>query len=215
MQALSITDFKKLMEEDAVVLDTRSTEEFTHSFVPGAISIAVSEKMEEWANSLLSPNDPIVLITTPGTEKEINDRLAKAGFSNIKGYLDGGYATWQKNGEEEDMIINVEADELMMDIPFDDNLVVVDVRKPSEFADGHLKDAMNIPLADMKDPASMANIEDHHNLYVHCAAGYRSVIAASLLKRQGIHNLRNILGGWNSIKEEEKAEIVKDASGLN
>ena len=215
MHALSITDFKKLIQEDAIVLDTRPVAEFTRSFVTGAVSIAVSEKMEEWATSLLSVNDPILLITSFSQEQQIHDRLEKAGFNNIKGYLDGGYATWEKEGEETDMIIDVEADELMMDIPFDDNLVIIDVRKPVEFAEGHLKEAMNIPLADMKDPASMANIDHHHNLYVHCAAGYRSVIAASLLKRQGIHNLRNIVGGWNAIKEEEKAEIVKEASGLN
>ena len=113
------------------------------------------------------------------------------------------------------MIINVEADELMMDIPFDKNLVVVDVRKPVEFAEGHLSDAINIPLNEMTDPGSMANIEDRHNLYVHCAGGYRSVIAASLLKRQGIHNLRNIPGGWDKIKEQQKVEIVKEASVLN
>lgn len=215
MQALSIAALQQLIEEDVIILDTRNTEEFTKSFVPGAISIAVSEKLEEWVNTLLSPTDPIALITAAGDEEKVYSRLEKAGFTNLKGYLDGGFPAWEKSGEETDMIINVEADELMMDIPFDDSLVILDVRKPGEFADGHLKDAINIPLADMKDPGSMANIEDSHNLYVHCAAGYRSVIAASMLKRQGIHNLRNVLGGWNSIKEEEKAEIVKEASGLN
>ncbi len=113
------------------------------------------------------------------------------------------------------LLIDVEPDELMMDIPFDPNLVVVDVRKPVEFAEGHLPNAINIPLNEMTDPGSMANIEDHHNLYIHCASGYRSIIAASLLKRQGIHNLRNIAGGWNKIKEQEKVEIVKEASLLN
>jgi rhodanese-related sulfurtransferase len=113
------------------------------------------------------------------------------------------------------LIIDVEADELMMDIPFDPNLMVVDVRKPNEYADGHLRDALNLPLNEMLDPASMATIEDRHNVYVHCAGGYRSVIAASLLKRQGLHNLRNVVGGWGKIKEQEKAEVVKEANVLN
>jgi rhodanese-related sulfurtransferase len=108
------------------------------------------------------------------------------------------------------MIIDVEADELMMDMPHDKNLVVVDVRRETEFADGHLKNAVNIPLNEMTDPGHIANFEDTQNLYVHCAGGYRSVIASSLLKRQGIHNLRNVLGGWSKIKEQEKAEIVKE-----
>jgi rhodanese-related sulfurtransferase len=109
----------------------------------------------------------------------------------------------------------VEADELLMDMQFDKNLVVLDVRKENEFAEGHLPDAVNLPLNEMTDPGTMANIEDGHNLYVHCAGGYRSVIACSLLKREGIHNLRNISGGWNAIKAQEKVEIIKEKSVLN
>jgi rhodanese-related sulfurtransferase len=92
---------------------------------------------------------------------------------------------------------------------------VLDVRKPAEYADGHLKNAVNLPLDDLTDPGNMGDIEEHHNLYVHCAGGYRSVIAASMLKRQGIHNLRNVLGGWNKIKAIEVAEIVKETPMLN
>ena len=112
------------------------------------------------------------------------------------------------------MIVDVEADELAMDIPFDPNLVVIDVRKETEYADGHVSVAINIPLNDLIDPASMANLEDTHNMYVHCAGGYRSVIALSLLKRQGFHNLRNVIGGFQQIKllgdkiEIEKSEPV-------
>jgi rhodanese-related sulfurtransferase len=85
-----------------------------------------------------------------------------------------------------------------------------------EFADGHVKDALNLPLNDMNDLAMLANFEENQNLYVHCAGGYRSVIAVSLLKRQGIHNVRNVLGGWGKIKEQEgKIEVVKETSVLN
>ena len=102
-----------------------------------------------------------------------------------------------------------------MDKQFDNNLVVLDVRKENEFAEVHLPDAMNLPLNEMTDPGTMANIDESHNLYVHCAGGYRSVIACSLLKRQGIDNIRNIAGGWNAIKAQEKVEIVKEKSVLN
>jgi len=148
-------------------------------------------------------------------EKETIIRLARVGFSTVQGYLEGGYAAWKNAGEAIDMIIDVEADELMMDIPHDKNLLVVDVRRPAEFADGHLKDALNLPLNDLTDPAMIANLEEDQNLYVHCAGGYRSIIAASLLKRQGIHNLRNVTGGWGKIKEQERAEIIKETSVLN
>jgi rhodanese-related sulfurtransferase len=122
---------------------------------------------------------------------------------------------WKNEGNPIDLIIDVEADELAMDLPFDENIIVVDVRRETEFADGHISGAVNIPLNDLTDPASMANIDDHHNVYVHCAGGYRSIIATSLFKRQGIHNLRNVVGGWASIKEQPNIEIVKDTSVLN
>jgi rhodanese-related sulfurtransferase len=157
----------------------------------------------------------MILITEPGNERETIVRLARVGFSQVAGYLQGGFEAWVAAGEPIDLIIDVEADELAMDIPFDENLVVLDVRKPAEFADGHVKDARNIPLDELIDPAAMAQIEDEQNVYVHCAGGYRSVIAASLLKRQGIHNLRNVVGGWARIKEQENIETVKENSVLN
>ncbi len=215
LTALSIPDFKTWIEKDAIILDTRNADIFPDGFVPGSISIGLEGRFAEWAGSLLSFDEPIILVTEPGREKETIIRLARVGFDKIKGYLNGGYESWQKSGEPIDLVINIEPDELMMDIPFDDKLIIMDVRKPVEFAEGHLKNALNVPLNDLNDPANMANITEENNVYVHCAGGYRSIIAASLLKRQGIHNLRNVAGGWAKIKEEEKAEIVKEKSVLN
>ena len=215
LKALSIDEFKQLIKTDTLILDTRHADTFTQGFIPGSISIGLEGRFAEWAGSLLPFDAPMVLVTDPGQEKETIVRMARVGFDKIAGYLDGGYDAWKNAGEETDMIINVEADELMMDIPHDKNLVVLDVRRSTEFADGHLKDAQNLSLSDMTDPATMATLEETQNLYVHCAGGYRSVIASSLLKRQGIHNLRNVLGGWGKIKEQEKAEIVKETSVLN
>ena len=215
LKALSIDKFRQLKMDDIIILDTRRADIFTQGFVPGSISIGLEGRFAEWAGSLLPFDAPIVLITETGQEKETIVRMARVGFSTVTGYLDGGYETWKNAGEEIDMIIDIEADELMMDIPHDKNLVVIDVRRPSEYADGHLKDAVNLTLSEMTDPLSMANLEDEQNLYVHCAGGYRSVIASSLLKRQGYHNLRNVAGGWGKIKEQEKAEIVKETSVLN
>ena len=113
------------------------------------------------------------------------------------------------------MIIDVEADELAMDIPHDPNLQVVDVRRETEFADGHVKDAINMPLNDMTDVALIAGFEDNQNIYVHCGSGYRSVIACSLMKAQGLHNIRNIVGGWSSIKEQQSIKTAKEPSVLN
>jgi hydroxyacylglutathione hydrolase len=216
MKAIPVAAFKKLIQEESIIiLDTRRVEEFTKGFVPGSISIGLEGRFAEWAGSLLPFDAPMLLVTEPGQEKESIIRMARVGLDKVQGYLEGGYESWQNSGEAIDMIVDVEADELMMDIPFDPNLVVLDVRKPAEYAEGHLSEAVNIPLNDMTDPGSMANIEDQQNVYVHCTGGYRSVIAASLLKRQGIHNIRNVVGGWNKIKDLEKVEIVKEKSVLN
>ena len=215
MTALSVDAFKQLATDDVFVVDTRHADVFALGFVPGSIFIGLEGRFAEWAGSLLPFDKDILLVTEPGKEEETIIRLARVGFSRMIGFLNGGFAAWKEAGEPTDMIISIEADELAMDIPFDDQLLVVDVRRETEFADGHVRDAINIPLNEMTDPASMANIDDKHNLYVHCAGGYRSVIAASMLKRQGIHNLRNVLGGWNAIKEQEKIEQVKENSVLN
>ena len=212
---LSVQQAKEALEGDTILLDTRPASEFTLGFVPGSIFIGLEGRFAEWAGSLLPFDKPMMLVTEPGQERETIVRLARVGFSKVMGYLEGGYEAWQQSGEETDMIIDVEADELAMDLPFDDNLLVLDVRKQTEYADGHVKDALNIPLADLIDPLNMSAIEEEHNVYVHCAGGYRSVIAASFLKRQGIHNLRNVVGGWAKIKEEERIKTVKDKSVLN
>ncbi len=215
LQELSADEFAQLAKEEAIILDTRHADLFMKGFVPGSVSIGLEGRFAEWAGSLLPFDKPLILVTETGKEKETIIRLARVGFDKIKGHIRGGFEAWQAAGHPIDMIIDVDADELMIDLPHDPNLVVVDVRRETEFADGHLKGAVNIPLQEMTDPGSIANIEDHHNLYLHCAGGYRSVIAASLLKREGIHNLRNINGGWARIKEQEKAEIVKENSVLN
>ena len=216
LRPLNLATFKELLkEEDTVLLDTRTADLFVEGFIPGSISIGLDGRFAEWAGSLLPFDKPIVLVTAPGEEKESVVRLARVGFDKVKGFLEGGFPIWRQSGEPIDMIIDVEADELAMDIPFDENLLVLDVRRETEFADGHVKDAVNLPLSEMTDPASMVNLEERHNIYLHCGGGYRSVIAASLLKRQGFHNLRNVTGGWGRIKDQKGIEIVKDKSVLN
>ena len=217
LQPLNVDVFKsKIKNSDVIILDTRRAEIFTQGFVPGSIFIGLEGRFAEWAGSLLSFDKPIILVTENGKEKETIIRLARVGFEKIDGYLQSGYEAWKAAGEPIDIIIDVEADELAMDIPFDENLVIVDVRKETEFADGHIKQAVNIPLLELNDPGSMANMEDNQNIYIHCAGGYRSLIASSLIKKEGIHNIRNVVGGWKSIKElSDKFEIEKTVEALN
>ncbi len=217
LKPLSVKEFKALGEDvdNVIILDTRRAATFTQGFIPESISIGLEGRFAEWAGNVLPFDKKIMLVTEPGKEKESVIRLSRVGFEKFAGYLDGGYEAWKKASEKIDLIIDVEPDELLIDLPFDENLVVIDVRKEVEFAEGHVKGAINIPLNNFTDPGSMANIEDKDNLYVHCAGGYRSVIAASLMKRQGIHNLHNVLGGWNKIKELEKVKVEKSVEVLN
>jgi hydroxyacylglutathione hydrolase len=112
-------------------------------------------------------------------------------------------------------VISIEPDELAMDIPHDPNLVLIDVRRETEYGDGHIDKALNIPLDELTDPATLADFEENYNIYLYCGSGYRSMIAASLFKRQGFHNLRNVEGGFEKIREQKTIPIVKENSVLN
>lgn len=215
LKALSIEEFKKSVEEDAIILDTRKATEFTQGFVPNAISIGLEGRFAEWAGVLLPFHQKIVLVTDEGKEEETIVRMARVGFDQIVGYLEGGYKAWKEAGEKIDLIIDIEADELKMDMNYDSRLVIIDVRKELEFDNGHVQTALNIPLQTMNDVAVLSNIEDDHNVYIHCAGGYRSVIAASIMKKQGIHNIRNVLGGYDQIKLIPDMHLVAAKEVLN
>lgn len=212
---LTVAQFKQKIDKDLIVLDTRTAEVFSKGFIPGSVFIGLEGRFAEWAGSLLPFHQRLLLVTDAGKEEETIVRLARVGFDNVEGYLKGGFAAWKKAGETIDMVIEVDADELAMDLPFDNNLTVVDVRNENEFAEGHVKDAMNFPLSNMTDMAQIARFEENQNIYVHCGSGYRSVIASSLLKRQGYHNIHNVAGGWGKIKEQKNIATEKQASVLN
>jgi hydroxyacylglutathione hydrolase len=217
MQTIATAQLKQMLQEDdqLCIIDTRSAAEFTDGFIPGAVFAGQEGNFVEWMLSLFAPDTKMVLVTNTGKEKECIRLLADAGFRNIKGYLHGGFDAWRDSGNEIDMIINVDAGEMAMDIAFDEHLVILDVRRPVEYAEGHIDQAVNLPLIDIKDPGNLAQLGEHDNLYIHCARGYRSVIAASLLKQQGFDNLRNVLGGWEFIKHTKGVKIVKETSALN
>ena len=207
-KALTIDEFKAAEANGAWILDTRPATTFTHGFVPESISIGLDGRYAEWAGTLLPLTQKLILVTENGKEEESIIRLARVGFDYVVGYLAGGYEAWQAAGEKVDMIIDIEPDEFALDIPHDTRMEVLDVRKEGEYAAGHVQGATNLPLNTMMDPANLAMVETDHNVYVHCAGGYRSVIAASLLKRQGFHNLRNVLGGWGKMKNERGIPVV-------
>ena len=209
MQPLSAEAFEKASKEEGVwIIDTRDKDVFTQGFIPGSIFIGLNGRFAEWAGSLIPFDKKLLIITEAGMEKEAMIRLSRVGFEKMIGYLEGGFKSWQKAKLPVDMIIDVESDELAMDLPFDKQLLVLDVRKESEFDAGHVADAVNIPLPQLLNPLRVAAIEDTDNIYIHCQSGYRSVIGASILKKQGFHNLRNVVGGWKAIEQEPKIPVA-------
>lgn len=214
---ITVKDFKELSKNpDVIVLDTRSAENFTEGFVPGSIFIGLDGRFAEWAGSLLPFDKTLILVTDAGKEQETITRLARVGFDKINGYLEGGYDAWKNAGERSDLVINIPTDELAMDYQFDEDIIVVDVRNEREYGDQHVKKAVNFPLEKLVDPAAyLSDIDDSFNLYLHCAGGYRSVIAASLIKKQGFHNLRNILGGFKAIKETTQIPLEQSKEVAN
>lgn len=203
LQPLTVEELAgKSDHKDTLIVDTRHADEFTEGYIPSSISIGLEGRFAEWAATILPFDKEIVLITETGKEKESVTRLARVGFSKFGGYLKGGFDTWKNAGKPIDIIISIEPDEMRMDMNFDEKMLVLDVRKPEEYQKGHISHAVNLPLNNLTDTGTISTIDDEDNVYIHCAGGYRSVIAASLIKRQGFHNIRNVKGGWNKLKVE-------------
>ncbi len=197
--ALSPEAFENLAEQHhALVLDTRSPEAFTASHIPGAISIGIDGQFAPWVGALIpSIDQPLLIVAEEGREEEVVTRLARVGYDQTLGYLKGGLAAWEKAGKETDRIQNVTASvmkELMARKP-----KIMDVRKPGEFVSSHLPSAQNTPLDYLNQHMDAFKAEGP--FYLHCAGGYRSVIAASILKSRGVHDVVNILGGFKALEE--------------
>ena len=207
---LSLADFKiNMQKKEVLIIDTRAIESFCNSFIPQSIFIGLSGRFAEWAGSLLPFNKSILLVTEKDKAEESIIRLARVGFENIIGYLEGGFDTWKDAQEPIDMIIQIEPDELSMDIPNDLHLHLIDVRKKSEFDVAHIEEAENIPVEKFIDPKTFSIFNEKNNIYLYCLSGYRSTITSSLIKKEGFHNIRVIKDGWNGIEKiKNKFNIV-------
>ncbi len=197
-KALNVSEFESKQKEGTIIIDTRTADEFTAGFIPSAIFIGLDGRFAEWAGSLLPFDKDLIVVAPEGKETETAIRLSRVGLDRVVGYLEGGFMAWQSAGKPIDLVINIDADELKMDLQFDPiKTAVVDVRKPTEFENGHIDVAENFPLSSLE--AEFKDLPKSKNLYIHCAGGYRSVIAISLLKRHHVHHLRNVLGGYSAI----------------
>ncbi|WP_291967755.1 MBL fold metallo-hydrolase [Maribacter sp.] len=199
-RALSPAAFEAAANETgAIVLDVRHQDDFAKSHIPRSIFIGLDGSFAPWVGALIADvQQPLLLVTPVGMEEETVTRLSRVGFDGTLGYLEGGFDAWKKAAMEYDTVSQVDADGLKKAIETE-NVPVFDVRKESEFLSEHIIDAVNTPLDFLND--HLAEFPNNKLFYVHCAGGYRSMIASSILKSRGIHNLIDVKGGFKAIKE--------------
>ncbi len=192
------TTFELLANEtDALVLDVRHQDDFSAGHIPNSIFIGLDGGFAPWVGALITDaKQPILLVTPVGREAETITRLARVGYDNTIGYLDGGFESWIKSEKDIETLNSVTAEEL--EIKLKENTLVFDVRKPGEFASEHIENVSSTPLDFLNN--HLQEFPKDKDFYVHCAGGYRSVMAISILKARGFHNAIDVKGGYAAIK---------------
>jgi hydroxyacylglutathione hydrolase len=192
---LSFDAFSAAMSEEKVlVLDTREAEDFAQGFIPKSVNIGLNGQFAVWVGTLIPIHQPLLLVTAPGKERESVLRLARVGYENIVGFLEGGVDGWKGTLEK---IESTEAT-LLLTGKFDD-AEFLDVRRPAEWNAGHWKNARFTTLSEM--PANMATMDKSRTYVAYCGGGYRSMTALSLMKREGFHKLVNVMGGVTAMQK--------------
>ncbi|MCH3883357.1 MBL fold metallo-hydrolase [Tenacibaculum aquimarinum] len=196
---LSVSEFELVANEtDAIILDVRHQSEFIKGFIPQSIFIGLGGTFAPWVGALIKDiTQPILLVTPIGEEETTITRLSRVGFDNVLGYLDGSFDAWEKANKEIDTLKSVSAATLEEKI--NENALVFDVRKPGEYDNEHIENVPSTPLDFLNNHIS--EFPKDKDFYVHCAGGYRSVIASSILKARGFHNVIDVAGGYGAIKQ--------------
>ncbi|TAE35684.1 MAG: MBL fold metallo-hydrolase [Runella slithyformis] len=198
MRALSVSEFEVAAEETgALILDTRENTTFWQGFVPQSINIGINGDFAPWVGALIGDvKQAIILITELGQEEQTVTRLTRVGFDNLVGHLEGGFEAWKNAAKDVDTVNRITAAQFANDVKIGENKVI-DVRKESEYAAEHVDEAFSRPLADINNWVKDINPAEH--FYLHCAGGYRSMMAASILQARGYHNFTEVEGGFKAI----------------
>lgn len=199
LRALDVSEVETLTAEGALVLDTRTPDEFETGFIPGAVNIGLNGQFAIWAATVLDYTTPLVLVASEGKEKEAVLRLARVGLDHVAGYLRGGFEAWKQAGKPVDTVTSINPDAFVGERQ--KGASILDVRKPGEFETAHIQGAKYLTLQDLQDRAE--EVPTDNPVLVHCAGGYRSMIAVSLLKRKGYTNLINVRKGFGGLKTLE------------
>ncbi|MCC7301897.1 MAG: MBL fold metallo-hydrolase [Bacteroidia bacterium] len=195
---LSVEEVKTEIRSGACILDTRIPDVFEKGFIPGSVNIGLNGQFAVWVGTVLDMNCPLVIVAEEGKEEESVIRLARVGYENVKGVLKGGFDSWKAAGEKSDTVESISPEKFAGQIN-DGSSFVLDVRRDAEFMNSHVDGAEHCALDNLMN--QLERIDVNKKYAVHCAGGYRSMIAISLLKTRGYHNLINVYGGYNKIRE--------------
>ena len=199
-------DFKKLAE-NSIIIDCRKPIDFANSHIPGSIFIGIDGGFAPWAGSVLENiNSDVILVADPDRVEEAVKRLSRVGIDNTKGFLEGGMEAWIKAGYEIDKVKSIEVSQFEKEV-LDDELII-DVRNNGEYEKSHLINSHLLPLDNFSN--NFINYKANSKYYIHCQGGYRSMIACSLLKRKGIHNLIDIKGGFAAIAKDSSLKTISE-----
>ncbi|HNI45865.1 MAG TPA: rhodanese-like domain-containing protein, partial [Chitinophagales bacterium] len=200
LRALSPDEVEVAAESlHALILDTRNNDNFSKAFIPQSINIGLKGDFAPWVGAMVvDTQQPLILVTDEGQEAETITRLARVGFDNTIGYLKGGMAAWIAAGKATDSVNRISADTFAQQFNAEKD-VVIDVRKESEYSAQHVPDAYSKPLAAINE--WIKDITPSQHFYLHCAGGYRSMIAASILQARGYRNFTEIGGGFAAIEK--------------
>jgi len=204
LKPLSVDSFQELLDTGAIVLDTRHEDLFEKAFIEDSLNIPLNGQFAVWVGTLIKIDQPLVLITEPGKEHESVLRLARVGFENVAGYLEGGIDTWKKGGKSTGTIASIEAGQVPAYVS--SGYEILDVRRSSEAETEHVAGAINISLMDLEN--RMKELSKTGKYVLHCAGGYRSMIASSILRSRGFSNFVNVHGGFAKISKVPGIEII-------
>lgn len=201
--ALSPEDFEQVAEQEgALVIDTRHQKDFHKGFIPKSVFIGLGGSFAPWVGTLIPDvQQPILLVADEGKAQEAVTRLARVGYDNCLGYLEGGFEAWKQAGKEVDSIDSISASKVESKLKSGEQAVVLDVRKPTEYSSEHVENAQNFPLDYINEQMNEVNRKTQY--YVHCRSGYRSMIAASILKARGFEDIVDIDGGFLALQKTE------------
>ena len=206
VKALDVSTFKNEIENGAIVLDTRKPGEFNNGFVPNSLFIGVDGQFAMWVGALITDiKQKIVFIAPEGRESEVVMRLARVGYDNAVGYLNGGIEAWKAAGETVDEIKSITPEQFSKD--YEGDIHIVDVRKIGEYDNQHVDGAKLLSLDYIHE--HLDDLDKDEEYYVHCAGGYRSVIAISILQPYGYKNLINVEGGFGKIKTLNNVKLTE------